>query len=292
MENKEAPMPETSNFEKELQVEKFSISNNNDNYILTCSKLNKSLILKLKKDSSSKNYYEANLNKSTLLKLSNLFSFCEDIDDSYHLLIEHLNKNRDELKLDIIDNYSLKLKFFLELPTKKRDYTNFIMTKKNNKIDDSEDLEKLQSQIDSIQNNQNKLEKEMKEKLEGINSIIDKQNYLEKELKSKINEIEEIKSFQSKISKIYKKNEEKMEKIEKNQEEIMTQIKLIKKEHQNFEKNKVENDKIKEIIRSFPDINTKLELLKKKQDKFLNILNNHDKEIDKLFIEVLNCKNS
>ena len=46
----------------------------------------------------------------------------------------------------------------------------------------------------------------------------------------------------------------------------MTQIKLIKKEYQNFEKNKVENDKIKEIIKSFPEINTKLELLKKKQE--------------------------
>lgn len=59
-----------------------------------------------------------------------------------------------------------------------------------------------------------------------------------------------------------------MEKIEKNQEEIMTQIKLIKKEYQNFEKNKVENDKIKEIIKSFPEINTKLELVKKNKISF------------------------
>ena len=284
-------MPETLNTENEEQQEKFSIFNNKDKYILICSKLNESLILKLKKDSVTRNYYEANLNKNSLLKLSNLFSFCEDINDFYHLLIEHLNKNGNDLKIDFIDNYSVKLLFFLELPTRKKDYINIIMTKKNNKIDVNESLEELQSKIDSIQRNQNKLEKEMNEKLEEINVIIDKQNFLEKELKSKIDEIEEMKSFQSKIEKIYKENEEKINKIEKKQEEIMLQIENIKIEEKNFEKNKDGNE-IKDIIKYFPGLNKKIELLKKKQDELQNILNNKDKEIDKLSTNILNCQNS
>ena len=286
MEKKEAPMPEKLNTVSEECPEKFSIFNKKDTYILICSKLNESLILKLKKDSVTRSYYEANLNKNDLLKISNLFSFCEDIDDSYHLLTEHLYKNGNDLKIDFIDNYSVKLLFFLELPTRKKDYISVIMTKKNNKIDANESLEELQSKIDLIQGNQNKLEKKLNEKLEEINVIIDKQNYLEKELKSKINEIEEIKSFQSKVDKIYKENEEKINKIEKMQEEIILQIENIKIE----EKNKDGNE-IKDIINYFPGLNEKIELLKKKQDELKNILNNKDKEIDKLASNILNCKN-
>ena len=116
----ETIMPEIENEEKEGK--KFYIFKDSYSFILNCSKTKNNLIIDLKlKSSTNKNFYESNLNKNNLLKVSNLFSLCDDIQECYNVLIDNLNKYKDDIKIDSIDKNSLKLLFSLELPTKKKD---------------------------------------------------------------------------------------------------------------------------------------------------------------------------
>ena len=229
------------------------------------------------KSSPNKNFYESNLNKNNLLKVSNLFSLCDDIQECYNVLIDNLNKYKDDIKIDSIDKNSLKLLFSLELPTKKKIYTNIILYKKiqelkNNEI--NEKLDELCNKFDSIQEHQNKLEKKFEEKFEGINSIIDKQNKLEKELKNKNKEIEEIRTSQSKLENIFKNNENKIEQIDKKQKDILFEIEMIKNDEKKLDDNNMEKKRTKEVVESFPDINKKIELLKQNQKEIKNIFIN------------------
>jgi hypothetical protein len=162
------------------------------------------------------------------------------------------------------------------------------------KISDINDnINELITKIDSIKENQNKLEKKVEEKFEGINIIIDKQNNLEKELKSKIQEIEEIRNLQSKLEKNFKNNENKIEKIDKKQKDILLEIENIKIDVKNLdEKNNQEKKDIEEIKETLPDIDEKIELLKENQNEVKNILNNNDEELDKLSENLEKCENS
>lgn len=287
-------MPEIENEEKEGK--KFYIFKDSYSFILNCSKTKNNLIIDLKlKSSPNKNFYESNLNKNNLLKVSNLFSLCDDIQECYNVLIDNLNKYKDDIKIDSIDKNSLKLLFSLELPTKKKIYTNIILYKKiqelkNNEI--NEKLDELCNKFDSIQENQNKLEKKFEEKFEGIKSIIDKQNKLEKELKNKNKEIEEIRTSQSKLENIFKNNENKIEQIDKKQKDILFEIEMIKNDEKKLDDNNMEKKRTKEVVESFPDINKKIELLKQNQKEIKNILNNNDKELDKMNVNIVNCENS
>ena len=283
MEYQEATIPETmmaqtkENKEKEeKEGKKFFILKDKDVYILNCSKANNYLILNLKLGSnSSRIFYESKLNKNNLLEASKLFSLCDDIEESYNVLTDNLNKNENDIKIEFIDKNSVKLSFALERFSKKKDYTYIMMYKKKEELKNSdinENLNELINKVDNIQENQNKLEKKVEEKFESINSIIDKQNKLEKELKNRIKEIEEIRTFQTKLDKINKNNQNKIEKIDKKQKDILLEIENIK----NNKKNIDENKDIKEILESIPDINYKIEKLKENQNEIKNILNNND----------------
>ena len=298
MEYMEAPIPATSMTEtgedNVKEGKKFFISKDSDVYVLICSKTNTHLILNLKL--SNKILYESILNKNNLIKISNLFTLCDDMEESYNVLIDNLSKNENDIKIDFIDKNTAKLLFSLELPTKRKDYTYIMLQKKKQELkisDINDNINELITKIDTIQENQNKLEKKVEEKFEGINIIIDKQNNLEKELKSKIQEIEEIRNLQSKLEKNFKNNENKIEKIDKKQKDILLEIENIKIDVKNSdEKNNQEKKDIEEIKESLPDIDEKIELLKENQNEVKNILNNNDEELDKLSENLAKCENS
>ena len=216
MDNQAPLSPETKDTENELQneVKKFFIQKDEDMYILTCSKINNSLILKIKIDKpTSLYYYQEQLVQNKLIALSKVFSFCDNIEESYNLLIDNLKEFEDDLKIDIIDD-NIKLYFSLELPTKKKDYVNIIMKRKENKdlnniISVNNILLKLNSKIELIKKSHNEIEKEIETKQNSIDILINKQNDLEKSLKNTIEEIEEIKQFQSKLENFYQENEKK-----------------------------------------------------------------------------------
>ena len=293
--------PETSILKKEKEEEseqtEFFITKDDDLYILTCFKIkNESLLLQLKLNSISSNiYYEANYTNNNLVKISNLFTLCQDIEESYNVLIDNLNKNEDNLKIDFINENSVKLFFFVELPTKKKENTHIILNKKKSKsnksyLDDNYmlfQLNDLNSKIDVIQEKHNELEKKVEEKFKIITNIIDKQNYLEKELKNKIKEIEEIKLFQSKYENISKNNENKIDTIEKEQKNIMDDIDNFKKEEL-----KLNNKKIEKILNDYPQMEEKIQKILKTQDEIQKILNNNDNEIDSLTERLLKSQNS
>ena len=289
--------------EVKFEPKKFIISKNQDSYIFTCSKTKNSLLLEIKLDKLLNNYYyQKELFQGNLIKISKVFSFCDNIEESYELLIDNLIKYEDELKIDILDN-NLKLSFSLELPTKKIDNVNIIMNRKENKIENelndiSKNLLDLNSRIDLLQNNHNEVEKEIKLEQKGINSITEKQNHLEKELQNTVKEIEEIKSFQLKLENIYKENEKKILKLVKNQDDILSEIENIKKgENQNNN----EQYNINRILKSIPEINKELELLKINQVEIQDILKekNNDKNkefkkddfIDQIMEEIEELKN-
>ena len=297
MDIKEAPVPETmmtteteENSEKEGK--KFFILKDSEVYILNCSKTNTYLILNLKLDSSSnKIFYESKLNKNNLLKVSNLFSLCDNMEEAYNVLTDNLNKYEKDIALEFIDKNAAKLLFALEIFSKKKDYTYIMMPKKRKefKINDiNENINELMDKINSIQENQNKLEKKVEEKFEGFNSIIDKQNNLEKELKNKIKEFDEIKTLQLKLEKIYIDNGNKIESLDKKQKDILLQIENIKNDANNLDEKK----EIKEIIESFPDMNEKIKKLLEDRKETINILNNNDEEIDKLSENLVKYENS
>ena len=277
MDNQAPLSPETKDNENELQneVKKFFIQKDEDMYILTCSKMNNSLILKIKIDKpTSLYYYQEQFVQNKLIALSKVFSFCDNIEESYNLLIDNLIEFEDDLKIDIIDD-NIKLYFSLELPTKKKDYVNIIMKRKENKdlnniISVNNILLKLNSKIELIKKSHNEIEKEIETKQNAMDILINKQNDLEKSLKNTIEEIEEIKQFQSKLENFYQENEKKIDKIVKNQKEILTEIEIIKKEEEHLEKDKmniVEKNNINKILKSIPEINKELELVKIKQEE-------------------------
>ena len=294
----EAPIPETPMTEtgenSVKEGKKYFILKDSDVYVLNCAKTNTHLILTLKSD--NKILYESILNNNNLLKISNLFTLCDDIEESYNVLTDNLSKNENDIKIDFIDKNTAKLLFALELPTKRKDYTFIMMAKKKQELkisDINDNLNELIKKIDNVQENQNKLEKKVEEKFEGINIIIDKQNNLEKELKNKIQEIEKIRSLQSKLEKNFKNNENKIDIIDKKHKGILLEIENIKIDVTNSdEKNMQEKNDIEEIKESFPDINENIEQLKENQNEIKNILNNNDEELDKLSENIAKCENT
>ena len=136
MEYMEAPIPATSMTEtgedNVKEGKKFFILKDSDVYVLICSKTNTHLILNLKL--ANKIFYESILNKNNLIKISNLFTLCDDIEESYNVLTDNLSKNENDIKIDFIDKNTAKLNFSLELPTKRKDYTYIMLQKKKQEL--------------------------------------------------------------------------------------------------------------------------------------------------------------
>ena len=279
----------------------FFIIKDKNSYILSCSlKKNDSILLKLKLYSNSITfYYESIYNNENLLKISNLFLLCQDMNESFNLLIDILNKNGNNIKLDFINDDKAKLSLFVELPTKKKENAYILLNKKQIKLKKNlnenkvYELNELNNKIEKIQKNQSELEKKLEEKLEILNTIVDKQNYLEIELKNKIKEIEQIKLFQNKYEKKSKNDVNKIDIIEKEQKDILLNIDHIKEKQKCIDEiNKNNEQNIDKILKNFPEIETKIELIKNNQDEMHEVLNNKNNEIEHLTERLLNYQNT
>ena len=285
MENKEAPIPETIDFIN--NEKKYFISKDNNRYILTCLIENNYLILKLKSDSKTTDfYYEVKFNKDDLLKISNIFSICSDIEESFTVIVDHLDKNKKELNLDFSDKDVAKLLFFIELPTRKKEYTHIDMIKKferNSNNINEEDINQIKSKIESIQENQ----KEFIGKFEQIESIISCHKYLENELKLETKDIEDIKILKNKFEKFMKDNESKIKEIEENQKNILLDIESIKKKEI---RNNINSDS--KAINKINDLEKRIENIKESQNGYDKIFNNKEEEMDILTEKILKYENT
>ena len=138
---------------KILEEQKFSIIKNDNNYRLTCSKTNDSIIFNIKLDTDIVySYYETECYEKNLSNISQIFDLAENISEAWDLLIDNINKYEKDIFFEFNENQLiLTLKFtFLKGRTKngkiflkKREYgLNYILNKlkkkynliKNNKI--------------------------------------------------------------------------------------------------------------------------------------------------------------
>ena len=150
-----------------------------------------------------------------------------------------------------------------------------------------EDLNEINSKIESLKENQKEFKEIIEEKFERLELIISNQEYLENELKIKIKDIEDIKLFKNKYEKFIKDNNNKIEEIVKVQKNILLEIEKIKKEEKDKNIN-LEEKSINEII----ELEKKIEKLNENKEQFEKKLNDDDEEMDKLSEKILNCENS
>ena len=123
MEEPEAPTPngqfrEGSKIVKEekkiIEENKISIVNNNNSYILTCSRTNHdSIIFNIKLDKDLiYSYYEIEYYKKNLTKISKIFDLTENTEEAWELLMDNINKYEKDIIFEFNEKeLILKLKF-------------------------------------------------------------------------------------------------------------------------------------------------------------------------------------
>ena len=237
------------------------------NYKLTLSKTdNNSVIFEAKLEADFvTGYYELEYQYMDFPKLSELFSKCNNFDEVYQLLIDNLNKYKDEIKISA-KNECIELSFSLDASTNKKERIQIYMDRKQININIL--LNKLNSKIEEVQNNQKNLENTIENIINDMNLIRDRQNNIEKEINS-------IKSIQSKYKTKNNVESDDYKKIKAISDKIF----------ENFEK--IKNERI-----SYSKIEQKVEELNKRNDENKNIINNHKNMIDELNNRVSNCKNT
>ena len=237
------------------------------NYKLTLSKTdNNSVIFEAKLEADFvTGYYELEYQYMDFPKLSELFSKCNNFDEVYQLLIYNLNKYKDEIKISA-KNECIELSFSLDASTNKKERIQIYMDRKQININIL--LNKLNSKIEEVQNNQKNLENTIENIINDMNLIRDRQNNIEKEINS-------IKSIQSKYKTKNNVESDDYKKIKAISDKIF----------ENFEK--IKNERI-----SYSKIEQKVEELNKRNDENKNIINNQKNMIDELNNRVSNCKNT
>ena len=237
------------------------------NYKLTLSKTdNNSVIFEAKLEADFvTGYYELEYQYMDFPKLSELFSKCNNFNEVYQLLIDNLNKYKDEIKISA-KNDCIELSFSLDASTNKKERIQIYMDRKQININIL--LNKLNSKIEEIQNNQKNLENTIENIINDMNLIRDRQNNIEKEINS-------IKSIQSKYKTKNNVESDDYKKIKAISDKIF----------ENFEK--IKNERI-----SYSKIEQKVEELNKRNDENKNIINNQKNMIDELNNRVSNCKNT
>ena len=237
------------------------------NYKLTLSKTdNNSVIFEAKLEADFvTGYYELEYQYMDFPKLSELFSKCNNFDEVYQLLIDNLNKYKDEIKISA-KNECIELSFSLDASTNKKERIQIYMDRKQININIL--LNKLNSKIEEVQNNQKNLENTIENIINDMNLIRDRQNNIEKEINS-------IKSIQSKYKTKNNVESDDYKKIKAISDKIF----------ENFEK--IKNERI-----SYSKIEQKVEELNKRNDENKNIINNQKNMIDELNNRVSNCKNT
>jgi hypothetical protein len=237
------------------------------NYKLTLSKTdNNSVIFEAKLEADFvTGYYELEYQYMDFPKLSELFSKCNNFNEVYQLLIDNLNKYKDEIKISA-KNDCIELSFSLDASTNKKERVQIYMDRKQININIL--LNKLNSKIEEVQNNQKNLENTIENIINDMNLIRDRQNNIEKEINS-------IKSIQSKYKTKNNVESDDYKKIKAISDKIF----------ENFEK--IKNERI-----SYSKIEQKVEELNKRNDENKNIINNQKNMIDELNNRVSNCKNT
>lgn len=237
------------------------------NYKLTLSKTdNNSVIFEAKLEADFvTGYYELEYQYMDFPKLSELFSKCNNFNEVYQLLIDNLNKYKDEIKISA-KNDCIELSFSLDASTNKKERIQIYMDRKQININIL--LNKLNSKIEEVQNNQKNLENTIENIINDMNLIRDRQNNIEKEINS-------IKSIQSKYKTKNNVESDDYKKIKAISDKIF----------ENFEK--IKNERI-----FYSKIEQKVEELNKRNDENKNIINNQKNMIDELNNRVSNCKNT
>ena len=126
MEDREAPKPFKEENEqygngdkrvkeekKILEEKKMSLIKNDNNYILTCSRTNDSIIFNIKLDTDIVySYYEIECYKNNLSNISQIFVLAENIIEAWDILIDNINKFEKDIFFEFNQNkIILTLKF-------------------------------------------------------------------------------------------------------------------------------------------------------------------------------------
>lgn len=247
----EAPSPvmvTNLNRPKILLTQNYNIKN----YILSISKTdNNSLIFKAKPNADLIIcYYELEYEYKNFTKLSELFSKFNNSDEVYQFLIDNFKSNEKNLS---IKNDCIEISFSLA-STNENEKIKIYLDKKP--VNPNINLNKLNSRIKVIEDNQSEIEKKIENIKNDINSIKDKQNAIEKEINL--------------IKSIGKENKKTSENLESNYSKIK----------ENFEK-------IKHLL----EIEKKVEELNKYNDENKNNINSQKNILDELNNKVSNYKN-
>lgn len=280
----DAPTPiiESPILMEKLEENKLSLAQNNKNYTFSWIKTsNDSILFNLNLDSDLNiYYYELDYKSNLLTNLSKLFIFCENLDESYNLLTENLEKNQEDINFEIFKD-TVNLSFKLNLPTGKKETIHITLKKKIFNIDSL--LDKFNSKINYLQENQKNIEKNINDNFIGINELINKQNNMENIIK----EIDQIKNFYDGLDN----QENKINKIEKSQRELNFDLDKIKKLNNENKKNEVEKEKIKEIIKIMPNIELKLNSFENENDNIQVILNENKDKYKEINQKLINNQN-
>ena len=282
---------------KILEENKYTINKNNVNYIFTCSRADNDLIIfNIKLDEEIiYSYYEKEYEFHQLSKISQIFNLSENASESYEVLIDNIANYEKEIMLELKDKYIILTLQFL-FPTKRKKQGKIILDKKE--IDLKIIFNKLNSKLNSIQENQIKIENNFNEKLNLIES---QQKLLKDELNNNKNSIESIKLSNSELKDIINYNEEIINKIKKEQinnknkfEKYDEEIKDNKKRQLNFEKDikNLKNNLNEEIENINYSLNKKNILIEENNKKLNNYINSNNENIARIDRQISACKDS
>ena len=289
-----------------IEEKKFSVEHNNETYLLSISKTNKDSILfklKLNKEFITE-YYQKNYKIDSLIKISDLFKFYNTLEESYSFILEILEKNTKEVKMEF-SKYNVKIKLDVFLLLNKKVSTIFVLKKKEISI--CSNLNLLNGKIINFQGNQTQLE----DKLEKINELLNQKKEIEDELKVKINELANVKNSQIDLENSIKENKNSIKDISNEQKNILDKIEeissnnnnkleIISKKYDEINSNSTKNhemylemkENLKSFQKSLANINEEINLVKNKQEQIKTNIEKKKKETDLMIKKQANLEES
>jgi len=291
----------------EITEEKsFSIKHNNEIYLLTISKTNKdSILFKLKLDKEfNTEYYQKNYKLDSLIKISELFKLYNTQEESYSVIIESLEINSKEVKIEF-SKYNVKIMLDFVLLLRKKVSAIFVLKKKE--INNGSILNSFNDKIIIFQCNQTQLE----DKLEKINELLNQKKEIEEELKTKINELADVKNSQIDLENSIKQNKNSIKDISNEQNKILNKIEeissnnnnkleIISKKYDEISNNSKKNhemylemnERIKNFQKLLSNISDEINLVKDNQEQIKSNFENKKKENDLMIKKQSNLEES
>ena len=266
----------------EITEEKtFIIEHCNETYLLSISTTNQNSILfklKLNKEFITE-YYQRIYKLDSLIKISELFKIYNTLEESYSVIIENLEKNSKEVKIDF-NKYNVKVTLDFVLLLRKKVTANFILKKKE--INIGSILNLFNNKIINFQGNQTQLEG----KLTKINELLNQKQGIENELKAKINELAIIKNSQIDLENSINQNKNSIKDISNEQNNILSKIEEISSKNKNLglilqKYNELKN-KSNENAEKYLELNKSIQSFQKSLSKIseeINLVKNNQEEI-------------